>query len=236
METSLLIHAAQRHRSHDNEPHPPTGFESTVWWSSVQPFAATAPSVLRWIRENRGTEDVVIVSPGAGGAKRTTAIADRLDRGFALIRKQPPWPDVVGRMVLVGDVVDKVAILVNDMAETSETLTKAAQTVTDHGAREATAIVTHGILSVSCSTVLSRLMERGGVGNLLGEEGSAKNGVDEGRFAVEIASAGFHRVSDRRSGYRDHLHKVNTASLHINYLKHLGFEDVTTCLTWKRMY
>lgn len=28
------------------------------------------PSVLRWIRENRGTEDVVIVSPDAGGAKR----------------------------------------------------------------------------------------------------------------------------------------------------------------------
>ncbi|GAW22011.1 hypothetical protein ANO14919_115430 [Xylariales sp. No.14919] len=50
-------------------------------------------------------------------------------------------------MVLVGDVVDKVAILVDDMADPSETLTKAAQTVTDHEAREVIAIVTHGILS-----------------------------------------------------------------------------------------
>ncbi|KAI0422304.1 hypothetical protein F5X98DRAFT_325553 [Xylaria grammica] len=50
-------------------------------------------------------------------------------------------------MVLVGDVVDKVAILVDDMADPSETLTKAAQTVTDHGVREVIAIVTHGILS-----------------------------------------------------------------------------------------
>lgn len=32
------------------------------------------PSVLRWIRENRSTEDVVIVSPDAGGAKRRVTI------------------------------------------------------------------------------------------------------------------------------------------------------------------
>jgi ribose-phosphate pyrophosphokinase len=113
------------------------------------------PSVLRWIRENRGTEDVVIVSPDAGGAKRATAIADRLDRGFALIHKERPRPNVVGRMVLVGDVVDKVAILVDDMADTCGTLAKAAQTVRDHGAREVIAIVTHGILSGNAINILN---------------------------------------------------------------------------------
>ncbi|TLD21361.1 hypothetical protein PspLS_09008 [Pyricularia sp. CBS 133598] len=105
------------------------------------------PSVLRWIRENLPVEKCVIVSPDAGGAKRATSIADRLDLGFALIHKERPRPNVVGRMVLVGDVKDKIAILVDDMADTCGTLSKAAQTVKDHGAAEVVAIVTHGILS-----------------------------------------------------------------------------------------
>lgn len=50
-------------------------------------------------------------------------------------------------MVLVGDVVDKIAILVDDMADTCGTLVKAAETVMAHGAKEVVALVTHGILS-----------------------------------------------------------------------------------------
>jgi ribose-phosphate pyrophosphokinase len=50
-------------------------------------------------------------------------------------------------MVLVGDVQGKVAILVDDMADTCGTLVKAADTVMQHGAKEVHAIVTHGILS-----------------------------------------------------------------------------------------
>lgn len=73
------------------------------------------PSVLRWIKENLPLQETVIVSPDAGGAKRATAIADRLDRGFALIHKERPRPNEVGRMVLVGDVVNKVAVLVDDV-------------------------------------------------------------------------------------------------------------------------
>ncbi|KEY65179.1 hypothetical protein S7711_08287 [Stachybotrys chartarum IBT 7711] len=105
------------------------------------------PSMLRWISENLDTENCVIVSPDAGGAKRATSIADRLNTGFALIHKERPRPNVVGRMVLVGDVHDKVTILVDDMADTCGTLAKAAATLNEHGAREVFAIVTHGILS-----------------------------------------------------------------------------------------
>ena len=50
-------------------------------------------------------------------------------------------------MVLVGDVKGRVAIIVDDMADTCGTLVKAAEVVMEHGAREAIAIVTHGILS-----------------------------------------------------------------------------------------
>lgn len=50
-------------------------------------------------------------------------------------------------MVLVGDVQDRIAIVVDDMADTCGTLVKAADVVMEHGARECIAIVTHGILS-----------------------------------------------------------------------------------------
>ncbi|KAI9770721.1 MAG: ribose phosphate diphosphokinase subunit prs3 [Geoglossum simile] len=105
------------------------------------------PSTLRYIRENFDYRNAVIVSPDAGGAKRATAIADRLDLAFALIHKERPRPNEVSRMVLVGDVVGKIAILVDDMADTCGTLVKAADTVMQHRAKEVVAIVTHGILS-----------------------------------------------------------------------------------------
>lgn len=50
-------------------------------------------------------------------------------------------------MVLVGNVKDKIAIIVDDMADTCGTLGKAAATVMEHGAKEVNAIVVHGILS-----------------------------------------------------------------------------------------
>ncbi|KAL8910127.1 MAG: hypothetical protein Q9171_004552 [Xanthocarpia ochracea] len=105
------------------------------------------PSTLRWIRQNLDVSKAVIVSPDAGGAKRATSIADRLDLNFALIHKERARPNEVSKMTLVGDVRGKIAILVDDMADTCGTLVKAADTVMAHGASEVVAIVTHGILS-----------------------------------------------------------------------------------------
>ena len=78
---------------------------------------------------------------------RATSIADRLNLSFALIHKERTRPNEVARMILVGDVKDRIAILVDDMADTCGTLVKAADTVMSHGAAEVVAIVTHGILS-----------------------------------------------------------------------------------------
>jgi phosphoribosylpyrophosphate synthetase len=58
---------------------------------------------------------LVIVSPDAGGAKRATAIADKLDVEFALIHKERKKANEVSRMVLVGDVSDRTCILVDDV-------------------------------------------------------------------------------------------------------------------------
>jgi len=105
------------------------------------------PSTLRWIRENLEVGECVVVSPDAGGAKRATSIADRLNLDFALIHKERARPNEVSRMTMVGNVQGKTAILVDDMADTCGTLVKAAETVMANGAKEVLAIVTHGILS-----------------------------------------------------------------------------------------
>ncbi|KAL9129029.1 MAG: hypothetical protein Q9175_007401 [Cornicularia normoerica] len=102
------------------------------------------PSYLRWIRNNVDVSKAVIVSPDAGGAKRATSLADRLDLNFALIHKERSRPN---EMTLVGNVKDKCAILVDDMADTCGTLAKAADTLREHGASEIVALVTHGIFS-----------------------------------------------------------------------------------------
>merc|ERR1711977_284573 len=114
------------------------------------------PSTLRWIRDNLNISECVVVSPDAGGAKRATSIADRLDLGFALIHKERARPNEVSRMVLVGDVENKTCILVDDMADTCGTLAKAAETLITHKAREVVAIVTHGILSGNAIEILNK--------------------------------------------------------------------------------
>ncbi|KAK9401945.1 ribose-phosphate pyrophosphokinase 2 [Crotalus adamanteus] len=106
------------------------------------------PAVLQWIKENIvDWRNCVIVSPDAGGAKRVTSIADRLNVEFALIHKERKKANEVDRMVLVGDVTDRVAILVDDMADTCGTICHAADKLVSAGATKVYAILTHGIFS-----------------------------------------------------------------------------------------
>lgn len=106
------------------------------------------PAVLKWIKENISEwRNSIIVSPDAGGAKRVTSIADRLNVEFALIHKERKKANEVASMVLVGDVKDRVAILVDDMADTCGTVCHAAEKLTEAGATKVYAILTHGIFS-----------------------------------------------------------------------------------------
>ncbi|CAG8466499.1 1011_t:CDS:2 [Ambispora gerdemannii] len=108
------------------------------------------PLMIKYIKENiPNWAQAVMVSPDAGGAKRATAIADILRMDFALIHKerrsqhQPHKSD----MMLVGHVKDKVCILIDDIADTSITITKAARVLVDNGAQKVYAIITHAIMS-----------------------------------------------------------------------------------------
>ncbi|XP_015782624.1 ribose-phosphate pyrophosphokinase 1 [Tetranychus urticae] len=106
------------------------------------------PAVLKWIKENiPNWQQCVIVSPDAGGAKRVTSIADRLNVDFALIHKERKKANEIASMVLVGDVKDRTAILVDDMADTCGTICEAAKRLIEAQASKVYAILTHGIFS-----------------------------------------------------------------------------------------
>ncbi|TEA17520.1 Ribose-phosphate pyrophosphokinase 5 [Colletotrichum sidae] len=110
------------------------------------------PLLKRYIQQNiHNYKDAVIISPDAGGAKRATAIADELDMAFALIHKERrPTKYSEQRnasMMLVGDVKDKVCILVDDLVDTGNTITRAAKLLKKEGATKIYALLTHGILS-----------------------------------------------------------------------------------------
>ncbi|PGH12015.1 hypothetical protein AJ79_04524 [Helicocarpus griseus UAMH5409] len=110
------------------------------------------PLLKKYITENiPNYKESIIVSPDAGGAKRATAIADSLGMEFALIHKERRPTKITDRqnatMMLVGDVKDRTAILIDDLADTSNTITRAAKLLKKEGASQVYALVTHGILS-----------------------------------------------------------------------------------------
>ena len=135
------------------------------------------PAVLKWIKENISEwRNSIIVSPDAGGAKRVTSIADRLNVEFALIHKERKKANEVASMVLVGDVKDRVAILVDDMADTCGTICHAAEKLLEAGATKVYAILTHGIFSgPAISRINNACFEAVVVTNTIPQDGHMKD-------------------------------------------------------------
>ncbi|KAL2116741.1 hypothetical protein VTJ04DRAFT_8909 [Mycothermus thermophilus] len=110
------------------------------------------PLIKRYIQTYiRNYKDAVIISPDAGGAKRATAIADSLGVEFALIHKERRPTKITDRqnasMMLVGNVADRVCILIDDLLDTGNTITRAAKLLKKEGATTIYAMVTHGVFS-----------------------------------------------------------------------------------------
>jgi ribose-phosphate pyrophosphokinase len=106
------------------------------------------------MRENL-EEGTVFVSPDVGGVARTVHYSKKLGAETAIIHKTRVAANKVGRMVLLGDVRGKVAIIVDDMIDTAGTLCKAAGILKDAGARKIVAYASHGIFSGNARTKIS---------------------------------------------------------------------------------
>lgn len=106
-----------------------------------------APVIINYLKDRFCGEQVVMVSPDAGGTERARAFAKRLEYSLAVIDKRRTAANVAEVMHLIGDVRDKIAIILDDMIDTAGTLTQAAKALKENGAKAIYACATHGVLS-----------------------------------------------------------------------------------------
>lgn len=105
-----------------------------------------APILLKHI-ETHFQDNLVMVSPDAGGVERARAFAKRLGVSLAIIDKRRDKPNEAEAMNIIGEVSGKRTIILDDMVDTSGTLTQAANALKEKGALAVYACCTHPVLS-----------------------------------------------------------------------------------------
>ncbi|MCK5211251.1 ribose-phosphate pyrophosphokinase [Candidatus Parcubacteria bacterium] len=98
------------------------------------------------IRKKFGN-NLVIVSPDAGGAERARAFAKRLQADLAVVDKRRDAPNQARAMAVIGSVAGKIAIILDDMVDTAGTLIEAADAIIKNGAIEVHSCCAHAVLS-----------------------------------------------------------------------------------------
>jgi ribose-phosphate pyrophosphokinase len=112
-----------------------------------------APILVEHFRE-LDRDDIVVVSPDAGGVGRANDFRQRLGAPLAIIAKQRPRPDVAEILEMVGDVRGKTAIIVDDLISTGGTIAEAAHVLTERGAVDVRACATHAVFADGALDVL----------------------------------------------------------------------------------
>ena len=102
---------------------------------------------LNHIKDHLDISNICIATPDTGGTKRANSYAQRLGVDMAICYKQRKVANEVAEMTVIGDVIGKDVIIVDDMCDTAGTLTKAAGLMMEHGAVSVRAICTHAVLS-----------------------------------------------------------------------------------------
>lgn len=105
-----------------------------------------APVLLDYVAR-RGSQDLVVVSPDAGGVERARAFAKRLQTNLAIIDKRREGPNEAHVMHIIGDVAGRDALLLDDMIDTAGTIAQGAQACIEYGARRVWTACTHAVLS-----------------------------------------------------------------------------------------
>jgi len=114
------------------------------------------PVLLEYIRRNYDVENLVIVSPDAGGVERARAFAKRLKCSIAIIDKRRERANECEVMNVSGGVDNMEALILDDMVDTAGTMTQAASALKEQGARRVSATCTHAVLSGSAVDRINR--------------------------------------------------------------------------------
>lgn len=107
-----------------------------------------APYFERKMRANKELKNnLVVMSPDLGSVNRARAFAERVDAPLAIVDKRRPKPNMSEVMHIIGDIQGKDVLIVDDMIDTAGTLTNAADSVMERGAKSVSACATHAVLS-----------------------------------------------------------------------------------------
>ena len=108
----------------------------------------SAPPTIKDMKENfTNSKDLVLVSPDVGGVVRARAFAKRMNSDLAIIDKRRENAGHSEVMNVIGDVENKICILVDDIVDSAGTLCNAAEALHKKGAKEIYSYISHGVLS-----------------------------------------------------------------------------------------
>ena len=105
------------------------------------------PIFYRHIKKKLKLNNIVCVSPDAGGIVRTRGLSKLLDVGLAIVDKRRPTPGKSEVVNVIGEVKNKVCIIVDDIIDSGGTIVNAAKMLKAKGAKEIHVYITHGVLS-----------------------------------------------------------------------------------------
>ncbi len=108
----------------------------------------SAPPIIKDMKfKFKNNNNLVITSPDVGGVVRARAFAKRLNAGLAIADKRREKAGVSEVMNIIGEVNNKTCILLDDIADSANTLCNAAKALKKNGAKEIYSYIAHGVLS-----------------------------------------------------------------------------------------
>ena len=97
--------------------------------------------------ENLKLANLTFAAPDVGSANRIREIASYFECDMVICDKHRKRANEIASMVVIGDVVDRDIVLLDDICDTGGTLTKSAGLMKEKGARSVRAFCTHPVLS-----------------------------------------------------------------------------------------
>jgi ribose-phosphate pyrophosphokinase len=148
------------------------------------------PILAEAVRQSR-QDNSVVVAPDFGGVKRAREYARLLELPMAFVHKTRLTGEAVEAQGVIGDVRDRIPIIVDDMLSTGGTIEAAVGALHSAGALDpATVVVTHALLVGHARDILGRLpVSRVIVGNTVPVEDSVDLRLDIRSVAPLIAAA-----------------------------------------------
>ena len=102
---------------------------------------------LDYIKTQLPLNNLIMATPDVGGTKRASSYSKYLEVPMVICHKTRQQANEVADMRIIGDVIDKDVLLLDDIVDTAGTITKAADLMMNNGARSVRAMVSHAVMS-----------------------------------------------------------------------------------------